>query len=523
VESVALTDGTTPAPSDRWMTLLLCLVPFIVLCTLNSATYRYGASDQAFYIPAVLFNMHPDLFPRDATLIRAQAQLTLVDETVGGLSQVTGLSLPILFAALYAGSLILLAVAIWLIAMRLYRTRWAGIALLAALTLRHSISRTGTNTLEGYFHPRQLAFALGALAVGLVLRRRLTGAIVAVVLAAAVHPTTAMWFGIWVTVALAVVDRRWRAVIGVGAMVAAALGVWALTVGPLAGRLVVMDQAWLATLEEKVYLFPLDWPFAAWVTNLAPAVVIVVVYRWRRASGLVDKPETGVVFGALSLCVLFFTVLPFNALHLALAVQLQPARMFWMLDFLGTVYLVWALAEEPRLRTFVATARQGRRFRGWHRMPQRAQLVATGILVLSIVRGGYVKTIEFPERAVARIDIANDDWGRAMAWARRSTDVRSGWLADPLHAVRYGTSLRVAAERDVLVEAIKDTAIGMYERGTAMRARERLVALGDFTALDANRARALAATYDLDYLVTERTVDLPLAFESGRLRIYRLR
>ena len=55
-----------------------------------------------------------------------------------------------------------------------------------------------------------------------------------------------------------------------------------------------------------------------------------------------------------------------------------------------------------------------------------------------------------------------------MAWAR-TTDSGSGWLADPLHAVVYGTSVRVAGERDVFVEAVKDAAIGMYDRDIAMR------------------------------------------------------
>ena len=109
-----------------------------------------------------------------------------------------------------------------------------------------------------------------------------------------------------------------------------------------------------------------------------------------------------------------------------------------------------------------------------------------------------------------------------MAWAR-ATDVRSHWLADPIHAARYGMSLRVAGERDVFVEAIKDAAIGMYDRRIAMRTRDRLTAIGNFDELTAARARSLAATYDIDYLLAERPFDLPLAFQSGELRIYRLR
>jgi hypothetical protein len=123
---------------------------------------------------------------------------------------------------------------------------------------------------------------------------------------------------------------------------------------------------------------------------------------------------------------------------------------------------------------------------------------------------------------MAELGLPDTDWGRAMAWARAS-DTSSGWLAAPDHAARYGTSLRVAAERDVFVEEIKDTAIGMYDRPIALRTRDRLAELGDFSTLTAERARELARTYELDYLVIERELPLPLAFQSGALRVYRLR
>jgi len=131
--------ASQPAASPvRSPLLLLALLPFVVLCTMNSATYRYGASDQAFYIPAVVLAMHPDYFPRDSPVIQAQAKLMLADEAFGTLSTVTGVSLPVLAFTVYVGSLVLLATAAWLIAVRLYRTPWTNLALLAALTLRHA-------------------------------------------------------------------------------------------------------------------------------------------------------------------------------------------------------------------------------------------------------------------------------------------------------------------------------------------------------------------------------------------------
>jgi hypothetical protein len=71
---------------------------------------------------------------------------------------------------------------------------------------------------------------------------------------------------------------------------------------------------------------------------------------------------------------------------------------------------------------------------------------------------------------------------------------------------------------------VKDAAVAMYDRGVAVRVLERANAIGDFSRLDAHRARDLAARYDLDYLVTEsRNLDLPAVYSNARFVIYDLR
>ena len=45
------------------------LLPFVLLATANSAGYRYGAGDLAFYGPAVMRRIDPRLFPHDAPLM----------------------------------------------------------------------------------------------------------------------------------------------------------------------------------------------------------------------------------------------------------------------------------------------------------------------------------------------------------------------------------------------------------------------------------------------------------------------
>ena len=482
----------------------LCLVPFVGLATLNSGGYRYGASDQAFYQPAVVAQLDPAVFPRDREVLAAQSRLTAADETIAMLVRLSGAPVHVVFAALYLVALVLFALGAWRIGRRLYLHTWTAVALLAALSLRHAIARSGTNTLEGYFQPRSLAYALGMLAIAAFLRGgvRVTG--VLLLLAAAVHPTTALWFAVWLALAAAIAYPAWRLRLAGAAAVAAAGAGWMLTAGPLAGRLVAMDPEWRRLLDSKTYLFPLEWPAYAWMLNLGYLVVIAFLYRVRARAARVDPLERALILGSASLAAIFVAALAAQAAGIALAFQLQPARVFWMYDILATIYLVWVLCEagpQP-----AAT--------------RRAAAIAIVIAGLAAIRGAYV--VAEARRPPVQLALPDDDWGRVMAWAR-STDRRSGWLADPMHAVTFGTSVRVAGERDVLVEAVKDAAIGMYDRAIAVRTDERIRAAASFATLTADDARQLAARYDLDFMVTDQALDLPLMFSSGPLRVYRLR
>lgn len=503
----------------RTVAFALCIIPFVALATLNSGGYRYGASDQAFYLPAVFLQLDPELFPRDAAVLAAQTRLTLVDEAIAAVVALTSASVPAVFFVLYVAALVLLARAVWQIGVRLYTSHWTAVALLAALTLRHAIARSGTNTLEGYFHPRVLAFALGATAIAAFLRGRIAMPFALVAIAGVLHPTTALWLLVWLTVAAAIARRELRKPIVVAAAGAAAAGLWALTAGPLAGRFVIMDPEWRQTLATKDYLFPLEWPAYAWILNLGYLPLIAWIYRRRVRAGLVDTLERALVLGSGSLVLIFVGALVLHAIGVAIAIQLQPARVFWMFDFLATIYMVWAIAEDAASTEGVASALPGPSEVEGRRKAARARAAAVIILCLSAARGVYV-LIEADRQAV-QITIPDDDWGRVMAYAR-STDKRSGWLAHPNHAVLYGSSVRVAGARDVFVEAIKDAAIGMYDRPIALRTARRLAALPNYDQLTTAEAKRLAAEYDLNFIVTGGALDLPLAFESGPLRVYRL-
>ena len=77
---------------------------------------------------------------------------------------------------------------------------------------------------------------------------------------------------------------------------------------------------------------------------------------------------------------MFIVAIVTQALHIVLAFQLQPARLFLIFDLLATVYAVWALAEMPGLR--------GPAYENRVRRPGLSGPAAAAVVIaFSIIRG----------------------------------------------------------------------------------------------------------------------------------------
>ena len=485
-------------------------VGFGFLVLLNVGGYRYGVSDQAFYIPVVLQHLAPDLYPYDASLIAAQDRFFLFDDWFAPIIRTTGISMPVGFLVGYAVTLALLFGAIVALGRTVYTSWWTVAGLAIGLTIRHRITDTAVNTLESYFHPRLLAFAVGLWAISAFLRGRTWLALGITAVALLAHPTTGLWFVIWVGAAALVTEHRTRPALVFLAAASAATAVWVL-MGPLRGQLVVMDPTWLSVLSAKNYLIASEWPLLTWVANLAVAGLIGAIYRYRRSLGISSEREDGLVVGCALLLGLFLLSVPFATARVALVVQLQLSRIFWILDFFGSLYLAWLLIESP-----VWSRARG----AWLRSTPRPAMVCF-LLLLALSRGGYVMLVERAGHPIVQSDLASNDWHDVMGWASRQP-VGTHFLVEPDHAARYGTSVRAASGRDVYLEIIKDAGIAIYSADIAHRISERLADLGDFTSLDATRALTLADRYELDFLITEQELDLPEAQRTGQFHVYDL-
>jgi hypothetical protein len=113
-----------------------------------------------------------------------------------------------------------------------------------------------------------------------------------------------------------------------------------------------------------------------------------------------------------------------------------------------------------------------------------------------------------------------------MRWIERQP-ASTSWhvLADANHGWRYGSTVRVAARRDTLIEVSKDSALALYDRRLAPRVLDRLAAVGPWEELTLPDVRALDGRFGLDVMVDEadRAWPLPVLYRNAQFVVYDLR
>ena len=440
-------------------------------------------------------------------MIGAQGRYFLLDELMGGVVRLTGAPVPWVFlwaqgltlAALYGGA--------WWLGRAVLTTSWGLACWIAALTLRHRIAKTGVNTLEGYFHPRVLVCGLGLMSVALLLRGRPWWALALALASGLLHPTTAACFVVIVAVAIVVTRPRARLPLSGAALGVIAVGGVRAWQGRGVFDLSVMDAEWRALVATKDYTFPTAWSLETWAINLAGPALLTGAILARQRAGLGSPAERGVLAGALVLVAGFVASLPLIANGVALAVQLQTSRIFWPVELLATLFVVWWLVDSPGMR----------RARPW-----AAKAVAAALVAVSVARGVFVGFVESPARPTLAVDLPGDDWTQALVWVASHTPTDAFVLADPGHAWKFGTAVRIGAARDVYLEETKDVAMAMYSRAAAARVGARIAEVAGFDRLDEQAVRELAEREGLTVLVTERRLAFPVLHLQNTVTVYRI-
>jgi hypothetical protein len=254
-----------------------------------------------------------------------------------------------------------------------------------------------------------------------------------------IHVTTGLWFAVMLGVAIASSTPLRRLAIA-GAPSAAAFHRLGRHRWPLARSFVTMDPTVARGCRRQGSVCA-EWPIWAWV--IQPRTP-------RDRLGCVPMEErTGLSLvrwsGARGAGRVFLVTFPLVRAKLAFPVQLQISRIFWLVDFVALICLIGVVRRE-----------------------RTAKIVAAILVAAALGRGIYVMTIEHPSVRSFALHLPASDWDDAMKWIKAQR-IEAHVLADPGHAWKYGTSVRVAAERDVFLEEVKDAAVAIYSRDVALR------------------------------------------------------
>jgi hypothetical protein len=106
-----------------------------------------------------------------------------------------------------------------------------------------------------------------------------------------------------------------------------------------------MDAVWIDALGGRNFIFANEWPLWAWAANLGLLAALWGAHIVRVRRGTASARDAGLVWGATALVGLFLVTLPLVVAHVALAVQFQFSRVFWIVDFLAALYVIAAMAN----------------------------------------------------------------------------------------------------------------------------------------------------------------------------------
>jgi len=338
-----------PAPGRaRWQGLSLVLLVAAVL--LYSHPFTGIRHDGTLYAGEALARLLPDQF-RDDIYFRygSQGRFTLFPTLYALLIATFGVGGGTIVGLLVASASYLASA--WYLIAFVAPPRWRVICLLSVIlgwTLYGGVRVFAYS--EPFLTARSFAEPAVLVALGLLARRRLVAAGVALLVGLAMHPLIAAAGVLIAWVVLVQQDRRWL-LLGVGA--AAAVAVIGLTGrGPFADLFDRYDATWLALLQEaNPQAFVTSWSVFDYGIVVFDVVVLWFASRFvdvARRRLIVAAMLVGVGTIVMSLLLVDFALNPFFG-------KLQIWRAEWVMQWLAMASLpivlatLWQRAEHGRL------------------------------------------------------------------------------------------------------------------------------------------------------------------------------
>jgi hypothetical protein len=453
------------------------ILAVLAACGLLIAGYHPGAEDDGVYLSAIKRDLNPALYPHDSDFFAVQLQATIFDKVMATSVRLTHLPLGWVIFAWHYLTIYLVLLGCWRMSRRCFPeeyAQWASTTLVAVL-LTLPVAGSALYIVDQNLHPRALATAAILAAIVATLDRKFALPIGLLILAALFHPIMAT-FGISFCIFLA-----WR-------QPAAGTKPLILALAPLGWIFEPTSPAWRVAANTRDYYFLGRWEWYDWLGVFAPFAIL----WWFRRLGQRDR-ATMLVHG-ISRLMLFGVFQLIVAIALMLPQSLERIRPLQPMRYLHLFYLIFIILSGGLLSQKLLR-------RNWRRWALVFIPLAAGMLFAQ--RETYPSSVhlEWPGSSTA------NPWLQAFAWIREHTPPDAYFAAGPDSMRRPGNdyhSFRALAERSVLADAVKDSAVATQVPRLSTRWLEEVEAQRgweDFTPLDYQRLRA---RFGVDWVLVER-------------------
>ncbi|MBA3913872.1 MAG: hypothetical protein H0X25_08475 [Acidobacteriales bacterium] len=453
--------------------------------------YHPYAEDAEIYLPGVLKQLHPELYPFNADFFEAHAHMTLFPRFVAEAVRLSHLSLETTMFVLQMASYFLLLLACWRMSGLLFRSgraRWGAVGLVAAL-FTIPIAGTALYLMDQYLNPRNLVAFAAVYALVMVLEKKYVRCGAFCVVAGLFHPLMAV-FVIFLAALLVILQQpRW------GWLSAGCLLPFGFSLDP-------PSAAYHEAMRFRPYHYFLQWHWYEMFGVAASMALLWVMGRVARAKQL---RKVALVCRALlvyeAVCVVAAIVLALPRSLEAFA-RIQPMRSLYLLFLLMLLVLGGMLGE------FVL------RGKAWRWAALFVPLCA-GMFLAQRALFPASAHLELPGRK------ARNPWLQAFLWIRSNTPVNAVFALDPGHMGIEGedeNGFRAAAERSMLADELKDSgAVSMFPQlaGTWL---SQVKAQQGWTDFERNDFERLRRDYGVSWVVVQggnsRGLDCPFGNDA---------
>jgi hypothetical protein len=454
--------------------------------------YHVGVEDQGIYLPGILKDLSPSLFPHDAIFFEAQTRPTLIDETIAAVVRTTHLSVEWALLLFHLLTIFLILLGAWRVVRRCFPATgaaWGGLSLLTGLFLL-PIAGTSQYIIDQYMHPRALATGLILLPVADLLpgQMRIRGWRLwlwcgfCFVTAFIFHLQIAI-FGLGLLIFLAIPWERW-----IPFMRATSFAL--IPVGAIQHLFERGSPAWQEAARTRSQHYLVRWEWYEWLGIIAP---MLIFWWWAK---IADKHKLPVLAWFSRRLTLYGTIVLVvgSALILPPALErltpTQPMRMFIF------VYLYLLLLGGGLLGQFALRKVAWR----W------------AVLFVPMAVGMYVADRElFP--ASPHVEwpgtTPNNSWVQAFLWIRQNTPNDAYFALNPRYYDDPGNNnrgFRAWARRSQLADWGKDAAVASILPELSLRWQREVHSLDGWEHLGSADFERLQRDFGVNWTILERNL-----------------